>query len=39
MNEKAADAAAGKAKVSDIFQTAQDTSVKALKDAGLPVNE
>lgn len=39
MNEKAADAAAGKVKVSDIFQTAQDTSVKALKDAGLPVNE
>lgn len=39
MNEKAADAASGKAKVVDIFSTAQDTSVKALKDAGLPVKE
>jgi len=38
MNEKGAGAAAGKAKVGDIFQTAQDTSVQALKDAGLPVN-
>ncbi|MSS44599.1 extracellular solute-binding protein [Cutibacterium sp. WCA-380-WT-3A] len=39
MNEKAADAASGKAKVADILQTAQDTSVQALKDAGLPVDE
>ena len=38
MNEKAADAASGKAKVGDIFQIAQGTSVQALKDAGLPVN-
>ena len=38
MNEKGAGAAAGKTKVGDIFQTAQDTSVQALKDAGLPVN-
>lgn len=38
MNEKGAGAAAGKAKVGDIFHTAQDTSVQALKDAGLPVN-
>ena len=38
MNEKGAEAASGKAKVADIFQTAQDTSVQVLKDAGLPIN-
>lgn len=37
MNTAAADAAAGKGKVADIFTAAQDASVAALKDAGLPV--
>jgi multiple sugar transport system substrate-binding protein len=39
MNETAAKAATGDAKVSDIFDTAQTTSVEALKNAKLPVKE
>jgi multiple sugar transport system substrate-binding protein len=39
MNETAAKAATGDAKVSDIFDTAQKTSVEALKNAKLPVKE
>lgn len=39
MNETAAAAVAGTAKVSDIFTTAQDTAVASLKDLGLPVAE
>lgn len=35
----AANAASGTGKVADIFQAAQSASVKALKDAGLPVAE
>ncbi|WP_029146418.1 ABC transporter substrate-binding protein [Microbacterium luticocti] len=37
MNEVAAAAASGKAKVADIFTTAQSTAVKTLQDLGLPV--
>jgi multiple sugar transport system substrate-binding protein len=37
MNETAAAAVAGTAKVADIFSTAQDTEVASLKDLGLPV--
>lgn len=37
MNETAAAAAAGTAKVADIFTTAQTTAVASLKDLGLPV--
>lgn len=37
MNTAAADAAAGKGKVADIFTAAQAASIAALKDAGLPV--
>lgn len=37
MNAAAADAAAGKGKVADIFTAAQAASIAALKDAGLPV--
>ena len=39
VNETAAKAATGDAKVSDIFDTAQKTSVEALKNAKLPVKE
>lgn len=37
MNETAAAAVAGTAKVADVFKTAQDTAVSSLKDLGLPV--
>lgn len=37
MSKVAADAAVGKAKVADIFTTAQSASIAALKDANLPV--
>jgi multiple sugar transport system substrate-binding protein len=39
MNETAAAAVAGTAKVADIFGTAQDTAVTSLEDLGLPVAE
>ena len=39
MNETAAAAVAGTAKVADIFTTAQETAVASLKDLGLPVAE
>ncbi|KJQ53232.1 ABC transporter substrate-binding protein [Microbacterium sp. SA39] len=39
MNETAAAAVAGTAKVADIFSTAQDTAVTSLEDLGLPVAE
>lgn len=39
MNETAAAAATGSAKVADIFTTAESTMVAALKDLGLPVAE
>ncbi|MHA3684817.1 ABC transporter substrate-binding protein [Leucobacter sp. HY1908] len=39
MNETAAAAASGSAKVADIFTTADTTMVAALKDLGLPVAE
>ncbi|GAA4360467.1 ABC transporter substrate-binding protein [Microbacterium rhizosphaerae] len=37
MNETAAAAISGTAKVADVFQTAQNTAVASLKDLGLPV--
>ena len=39
MKETAAAAASGSGKVADIFTAAQDASIAALKDAGLPVSE
>ncbi|RMB57517.1 extracellular solute-binding protein [Tessaracoccus antarcticus] len=39
MTEAAAAAAAGSGKVADVFTAAQDASIAALKDAGLPVSE
>ncbi|MDO5092158.1 MAG: extracellular solute-binding protein [Propionibacteriaceae bacterium] len=39
MTEKASDVVAGSAKVADILIVAKDSSVQALKDAGLPVAE
>ncbi|UNK70609.1 extracellular solute-binding protein [Microbacterium sp. H1-D42] len=39
MNETAAAATTGGAKVADIFTTAQNTAVSSLKDLGLPVAE
>lgn len=39
MKETAAAAASGSGKVADVFTAAQDASVAALKDAGLPVSE
>lgn len=39
MTEAAAAAASGNGKVADVFTAAQEASVAALKDAGLPVSE
>ncbi len=39
MREAAAAAASGSGKVADVFTAAQDASIAALKDAGLPVAE
>ena len=39
MTEAAAAAASGSGKVADVFTAAQDASIAALKDAGLPVSE
>ena len=39
MKEVAANAASGSAKVEDVFKAAQDASIAALKDFGLPVSE
>ncbi|AOZ73137.1 hypothetical protein BK816_07405 [Boudabousia tangfeifanii] len=39
MGEEGGKVSAGGAKVADVFKTAQDTAVKSMKDAGLPVAE
>lgn len=39
MNQVADEASTGKAKVADIFTTADESAVKTLKDLGLPVKE